>query len=318
MAYGINVSRDGTIRASTIRAIYPEGSWVRVVLTLEYDLTNYFQELLGVGLKILGVIASESFIQGDGSRISIDEAAGVYTERYGYFLDALQLGNEWDHVSDSSWTLDIQTLNRLLKAFYDSRESNNRKYLLILGGAVSGNPDALKGIELKYVDAIAVHPYGKSPSNNWPYPGWYFGFYEPLIELYRNYGKPVWITEVGWSSLEPGSSEEFKAEYLRRWLLAWKYVPEPLIFFCGQDYNGFGIFGFPSEQVIKEFFMPEYYYIYGIKTKADELGSSIVGDPLENEHDADFCGHPIRHQSSTNGYFIYWKEYNRTDFFKQR
>lgn len=59
----------------------------------------------------------------------------------------------------------------------------------------------------------------------------------------------------------------------------------------------------------------QYQYVLGFADLAARLGAEIVGDPVEHEHDAEQGGHAIRHQLTTRGQMVYWKDANRAEFY---
>lgn len=56
-------------------------------------------------------------------------------------------------------------------------------------------------------------------------------------------------------------------------------------------------------------------YLLGFEKLAAQLGATVVGEPLEDEHDAERSGHPIRHQLTTQGEMVFWKEHGRVVFY---
>lgn len=60
---------------------------------------------------------------------------------------------------------------------------------------------------------------------------------------------------------------------------------------------------------------PVYQYVLGFADVAAKLGLSTVGEPLEDEHDTSLMGHPVRHQLTTRGQMIWWKEANYSGFY---
>lgn len=61
---------------------------------------------------------------------------------------------------------------------------------------------------------------------------------------------------------------------------------------------------------------PAFSYVLGFADLASRLGSGVVGEPVEGEHDAERAGHPIRHQLTTTGELVYWKNENRAEFYR--
>ena len=125
----------------------------------------------------------------------------------------VQMGNEPDldnHISDSSST---QSVEEFAADLVWARENYGSKRYIIAGGLASGHPEFLDGVDLTPVDAIAVHPYGRRPGDAFPDEDWFFGTAEELIDGYRRFQKPIWVTEFG-ASRADFLSEEDRAAYL--------------------------------------------------------------------------------------------------------
>lgn len=69
-------------------------------------------------------------------------------------------------------------------------------------------------------------------------------------------------------------------------------------------------YGKPESIVVPDVFT----YVLGFADLVNELGRDVVGDPIENEHDAITFGHTTRHQLTTRGELTYWPELNRCEF----
>jgi hypothetical protein len=126
---------------------------------------------------VLLVLARESI--GDDT----EHRLALFARRYNGLVNAVQIANEPDHVSESSWTMAPDDLNRLLRT---ARAVFGPSKLLIGPGLVSGHPEWAAQIDWSPVDAIAAHPYAK-----WPYTS----ELDALIGGYAAYGLPVWVTE---------------------------------------------------------------------------------------------------------------------------
>lgn len=187
---GLNVRRDGSDPLTAVR--YLGASWIRIVATPEHDLRTYFSNCKAFKIKVLLVLARES--GGDYAR---------YRDLYGGLIDAIQVGNEADLVSSSSWTmsqLELAALGRSVRAIFPTTP-------LVCSGLASGQPGWLDGMDLSWCDAIAVHPYAKdseSATDLEDQPDM-----QPLLREYKRFGKPILVTEWGWpSDDEPRASEE--------------------------------------------------------------------------------------------------------------
>lgn len=192
-AIGLNVARDGSHAPSLIRSL--GATWLRVVAMAEHDLTGYFQECRAAGLRILLVLARESFSQ--------QGALTLYRDRYGALVDAIQVGNEPDLESESSWTMtpgELAALGRDVRRVFPTMT-------LVHGGLASGHATWLDGADLSWCDAIGVHAYLKDA----PSPGDLEDLPDVPVLLadYQRFGKRLLVTEWGWwDDAEPRASEE--------------------------------------------------------------------------------------------------------------
>ncbi len=340
---GTNVSKRGEIRANEIASIYP-GGLARFVLTPSVDLDEYFAELLNAGITPVAVIANESFEEGIDRRLGYSEAARLYFDWYWQHLRVLQVGNEWDHSSDSSWTLGSNELYNLVGAFWEERQSSGLqdRTRIILGGAVSGDPNFLDTITdtLPLVDGISIHPYGQR-ANGVPAPSGNFGDAEYLIQRYKDklldlgQPKPIYVTEWGVSSDEVG--EDAQADYCENFASMLRYNSDVVaaMHFCHHEYAGFGEYRpdgsvKPVQERLRRVASGQnpflrslegnsnmaYEFKLGIKTKAEELRAKgiDVGTPLENET-YPYENSPYSYQFTTKGKFEYSKTANRAHFF---
>jgi hypothetical protein len=209
---GINVPGDGSASASLVRSL--GATWVRLVALPDVDLTPALRAYRALGIRVLLVLARES---------GGDYAA--YRDRYAGLVDAIEVGNEPDLDSPSSWTMtpaELGALGRAARAIWPAAT-------LVLGGLASGQPSWLDGVDLGWCDAVAVHPYLKDSSlgNDVPDVG-------ELLDGYRAYGKPLVISEWGWW----GDDEERGADEVRdmaRWAASTGDV-ELFCYFCLGDW----------------------------------------------------------------------------------
>ena len=264
---GLNFPADGRLAPEFGGFLYAH--WERVVLKPEIDLNAWIATAHTVGLKVLGVVAKESLgIKSDDERwtmeqwlqsiadasgiptssqidgdLTFDQAALLYSNRYGESLDGIQCGNESDHKSPSSWNLEPQDLNRLLVAFRAMFPNTT----LVGPGLVSGQPGYLDSVSLDVLDAICIHPYGQRPNNaeSWDELPGNFGTVDSLLDSYAYHGKRIWVTEVGVSTDQV--SEAFQAHYCERIMqtLLSRADVDVAMWFCADDQmvSGFGLYG---------------------------------------------------------------------------
>ena len=203
---------------------------VRFVLKPDVDLNPWIDEAHGRGLSMLGVIANESM----GGMTSVG-AARFYRERYGDTLEYLQVGNEPDHVSPSSWTMSPQVLNHFMAVF--SVEFPDTP--IICGGMADGRPEYLDELDPDLYDIVGVQCYGQRPndSEDWSETPGNFGNVQRLLPLYVQHsgGKPVAVTEIGLSTKEV--SRAFQARYVGSMLTTLMSLPYCVlaIIFCADD-----------------------------------------------------------------------------------
>lgn len=169
----------------------------RFTLTPDYDATEFILGLRAVGINALPVVTAESLPDWSPDWLWSDYASTL-SDCYGKLpITPLQLGNEPDLESPSSWTLEPKALNALLKG----ARSIWPQSLLVGPGMAGGDAAYLDDIDLSLVDAVAVHPYGRRSSGLTfdADPGWaqVYQPIEPLLDSYRSYKKPIWVTEFG-------------------------------------------------------------------------------------------------------------------------
>lgn len=248
MQLGVNVDPRHGFRAEDIAA--PGVAWVRTVLTPDYALWPWIEDCHAHDLKVLGVIARESFRRG----WIYKHAARYYGRHYAPSLetpdsrpetklDAWQIGNEPDLRSPSSWAMRPERLGRLLRAFRAALPDAT----IIGPGLASGQPSYPSRF-LPYagavLDAIAIHPYGQRPTPDFPSPAWGFGEVQTLVDLYRQVTtKPLWVTEFGGPDRD-FDDEHQRAQYHSEMLLALSRAGvEVAMVFCWSDamVPGFGL-----------------------------------------------------------------------------
>jgi hypothetical protein len=343
---GINVPARGQVTAQRLTQLLPEGSIIRFVIEPSIGQYTYITDLRNRGFKVLLVVANESFNKADGGRYDYAELTKFINDNYGVLIWGIQVGNEWDHISGSSWTLNEADLDALLWTFWNAKhgglDGKELKWTIVLGGSVSGNPERFMGLpDYDSYDMVAIHPYGQRPYDTWsPGRDWGFGNVVDLIWRYHNQvpNKPILLSEYGFRAESFG--EDVQANYHVEmmaalhtlgnsvdWLVG--YVP-----FAAHDEENYGILDRKAEQSIRTFLshlyptwvaergeqiiMPQFQFQLGIAEKANQLGKEVVGEPIENEHETWFAGHKIQHQKTTTGEMIYWHQWNTVTFEKAR
>lgn len=195
---GVGVKGDGS---HAVEQLLGSGG-VRIVVEKQFDLTSRFEDYASAGLFILKVYAKESSAGFNSDR----EALAYYRDLYARFLGAWEVGNEPDLRSDSSWTMSPKEFSRL---GWDAR-SMMEDQILVTGGAASGWSGYLEQADIRWANGVGVHPYAKDMSvrrarvaRRPVSPGGLLRAndlpdIEPLIQDYRRFGLPVWVTEWGW------------------------------------------------------------------------------------------------------------------------
>ena len=143
-------------------------------------------------------------------------------------VDTLQIWNEEDLcTAPTGDCIPADAYAYMLKKSAQKIKEFNPKLKVIMGGVASGQPSYIENMKKAYpdvfsqVDAIGLHPYGKSPDgwcqykNQQPICDVYdlpFGDLAESIQTYKAVsGLPVWIDEFG-----KEGPEDYQAEYLKR------------------------------------------------------------------------------------------------------
>jgi predicted chitinase len=212
---GMNVARDGSSSPDLVRSL--GCTWIRVVALPDVDLSGYFSHCRALGLQIMLVLARES-----GGNYA------VYQRRYGHLIDCVQVGNEPDLASPSSWTMSPVELASLGRS---ARQVFGQDMPIVTAGMASGHPEWLAGMDLSWADAVAVQPYLKDAPN--PNDIEDLPDVTELVAGYQALGKPLIISEWGWW----GDNEVRGAEEvgdMTRWAAATGDV-EVYFHFCLDD-----------------------------------------------------------------------------------
>ena len=211
---GVNVDRAGRHDPAVVRGL--GATWIRIVAMPDIDLSVYFRNCRQAGLKILLVLAKES--GGDYAR---------YQRLYGALVDAVQVGNEPDLDSPSSWTLsqgELVALGKAARAAFPFTP-------LVCAGLASGHPEWLDGADLSWCEALAFHPYLKDAPSDTDLED--LPDVDGLVRAYQRFGKPLLMTEWGWWGSEEGRATE-EVRDMVRWAGRTGDV-EVFFYFCADD-----------------------------------------------------------------------------------
>lgn len=212
--------------------------WVRLPLTLEPERAEFLNELQNQGHKTLGVLTRDSFPWG-WDKQSVHDATSFYLQNY--HLTALEVGNEPDLVSDSSWTMLPEEWEQLIHDVWDVTWLEGPP--LIGGGLAAGDPAYLVGLDLMPLSGIGFHPYGRLPNDLWAGPNWGIGSLKELVQMYAPFNLPLWATEYGCNHHETGKVWQGRYVYEMAGALKAAGV-ETAIQFCFSDamVDGFGLY----------------------------------------------------------------------------
>jgi predicted chitinase len=214
---------------------------VRFPVRLESNDLGFIQELLKRNILPWLVLDKDAL----GS--NMPRSLAVYAQRYADQGVVWEVGNEPDITSPSSWTMTQTSFTALLNL---ARNVLGPDAYLVAGGLASGQPDWLNGVDLQTVNAVALHPYGKWPSDTPVNVGWGFGPVLPLLRAYRdNLDRRGWkrialhVTEYGAPYNELGGKYPGYIRDMTR-VLAESPLLGYALQFCltDQDVNQFGLF----------------------------------------------------------------------------
>lgn len=170
---GVNVDPGGNSKPATLD--FMRSSWVRAVARPEHDITRWLADA-SEGQNILMVIAHES---ADGAGLPWDEALQAWRNKYGPYVSAWQLMNEpdagWDPVErlsaaqraasglyPSSWCMEPDDVSERLRV---GRNVLGHDAFIVSPGFSSGHVEFAELCDLSPCNAIACHPYAKTPGS---------------------------------------------------------------------------------------------------------------------------------------------------------
>jgi hypothetical protein len=223
---GINIDPANELARASVQEIQDLGAtWVRFVFKDDSDalqparLPFYDDQvwrLNQAGINILMVLNNETY-PGKPASDAYDATWDVYiaqfanrcrqiAQHYGPQVQAYQIWNEPDYLEpepEYDPCVRAEVFGRLLRAAFTAIKGVSSA-TVVMGGLAAGHAGYLEEVKAStdgvlYTDAVGVHPYGRRPTQDWPYPGWGFGVLGDLIGQYqaKAAGKPIWITEMG-------------------------------------------------------------------------------------------------------------------------
>jgi hypothetical protein len=166
-------------------------------------------------------------------------------------ITALEVWNEEDLCAGSSYCPKVPAAGYayMIKRAASTIRALNAHVGIVMGGLGTGDPNYVRSVRnadaraLEQVDAIGIHPYGKSP-NAWCTSGCSsslpFGDLKMSIDAYRNAGElPVWITEIGINSTDT----YWQGKYAQRLFLCAAQSDVPVVIWYGMQDGGNGYWG---------------------------------------------------------------------------
>jgi len=229
--------------------------WIRLVARPDAQVTNYIADARQAGIRVVAVLASQSFPAGT----PIDQMASTYANDFE--ADCWQLGNEpdagWSPTASpeaqsaavrqqfhgSSWCMDPPDFAALVETCASAIRNVRPTATIVTAGLTSGSAIYLLRAGSLPVDGVAVHPYGQHPdpfthgpdSPEWAGLPGNFGFVGDLLGSYGAFGFPLWVTEVGVSTTQ--ATSELQGRYCEVMMSLLRDRPDVVaaFWFCYSD-----------------------------------------------------------------------------------
>lgn len=203
-------------------------TWVRLVFknradeALDASFTDYdrvVNNMRQAGINVLMILNNES-CPGKPVQAELDDLTKwqSYREKFvarcreiaqhfGANVQAYQIWNEPDYAGRPGYepTIRARIYGDMLKRAFEAIKAVSSA-TVITAGMAAGNPqwvaEAMAATSGKlFADALAVHPYGRRPTADWPNADWGGLGPETLVPLLKKYqqvaNKPLWVTEFG-------------------------------------------------------------------------------------------------------------------------
>jgi hypothetical protein len=242
---GLNIPNDGSVTSDSLQTLGVE--FVRLEFTdynnsnpLEVNFSpydNYIDELQSAGIGVLLLVDYETWSGKPAYNASVsvwddyisDFAArvGVIAQHYKNKISAYEIWNEEDFPpGNPSYDPSVppQIYSRLLRKAYKAIKKEDAGVPVVVGGLESGSLSYLQTIitaasGVLWADGVAVHPYGRRPSQDWPNSHWGLGPMNPFMAsiesaiqsvLSHNRSVPLYITEYGVYETNPQPQFPFR------------------------------------------------------------------------------------------------------------
>ena len=126
----------------------------------------------------------------------------------------------WNEPDIGFWTGTIEQYSDLLKSAYVAAKKADPDCRIVFGGLAGVNLPFLERVYQNggkyFFDVMAVHPYQWGDTFNDEWFSLQLRNLHNLMSKYRDGHKEVWLTELGWSTGDPGITEEVQARLLQQ------------------------------------------------------------------------------------------------------
>ncbi len=225
---GINIDPSDPSGMPTIPEIKDLGvGWVRMVYVDDahnknkVDLEKVAQQYLDAGVKVLWILNQDSvnkpipksgeyYNPADPAYVkSFSDRAAALAKNFNNPNVAFEIWNEPNQI-DNKNAIYVEPANfgKFTQKVYDSIKTGNSKSTVV-GGSILGNDPGYMDAAIAATtnkklpaDAVSIHPYvvGDTPGA--------ITYINQNIDTFSKYGKPVWITEIGWEP-DPARQAQF-------------------------------------------------------------------------------------------------------------
>ncbi len=126
----------------------------------------------------------------------------------------------WNEPDIGFWTGTIEQYSDLIKSAYVAAKKADPDCRIVFGGLAGVNLPFLERVYQNggkyFFDVMAVHPYQWGDTFNDEWFSLQLRNLHNLMSKYRDGHKEVWLTELGWSTGDPGITEKVQARLLQQ------------------------------------------------------------------------------------------------------